>query len=201
MKTVTQELLALRAMDVAALHARYVELFGREPRSRHREHLYRRLAYRIQERAFGGLSSVAKKRLDGLIAEIELPTAPPMRDGLAPGTVLTRVWHDRRIEVRVLDDGRFEFEGASYRSLSAIAGRVIDATGRVVAIGDLFRIQSYTQQEGGAFRWITIPEDVNMIGDEVFDPVQMHKLYDIGQRMALQEPRWLTQLPGRRPDP
>ena len=64
-----------------------------------------------------------------------------------------------------------------------------------------FRIQSYTQQEGGAFRWITIPEDVNMIGDEVFDPVQMHKLYDIGQRMALQEPRWLTQLPGRRPDP
>ena len=87
------------------------------------------------------------------------------------------------------------------RSLPAIAGRVIDATGRAVAIGDLFRIQSYTQQEGGAFRWITIPEDVNMIGDEVFDPVQMQLLYDLGHRMALQEPRWLTQLPGRRPDP
>lgn len=124
MKTVAAQLLALRAMDVASLHARYVELFGREPRSRHREHMYRKVAFRIQERAFGGLSAVAKKRLDGLMAEIELPTAPPARDGLTPGTVLTRVWHDRRIEVRVLDDGRFEFEGASYRSLSAIARKV-----------------------------------------------------------------------------
>ena len=30
------------------------------------------------------------------MAEIELPTAPPARDGLTPGTVLTRVWHERR---------------------------------------------------------------------------------------------------------
>ena len=87
------------------------------------------------------------------------------------------------------------------RALPAIAGRVIDATGRAVAIGDLFRIQGYAQHEGGSFRWITIPEDVRMVGDEVFDPVQMQKLYDLGHRMALQEPRWLTQLPGRRPDP
>lgn len=87
------------------------------------------------------------------------------------------------------------------RSLSAIAGRVIDATGRVVAIGDLFRIQSTTLQEGGSFRWITIPEDVNMIGEEVFDPAQMQLLYDIGHRMALSDARWLTQLPGRRVDP
>lgn len=87
------------------------------------------------------------------------------------------------------------------RSLSAIAGRVIDATGRVVAIGDLFRIQSYTQQEGGAFRWITIPEDVNMIGDEVFDPAQMQLLYDLGLRMAANPEPWLTQLPGRRSEP
>lgn len=124
MKSVASQLVELRALDVASLHARYVELFGREPRSRHKDFLFRRLAFRIQERAFGGLSAVARKRLDGLIAEIELPTAPPVRDGLAPGSVLSRVWHDRRIEVRVLDDGRFEFEGASYRSLSAIARKV-----------------------------------------------------------------------------
>ena len=87
------------------------------------------------------------------------------------------------------------------RALPAIAGRVIDATGRAVAIGDLFRIQGYAQHEGGSFRWITLPEDVNMAGDEVFDPVQMQMLYELGHRMALKEPRWLTQLPGLRPDP
>jgi hypothetical protein len=87
------------------------------------------------------------------------------------------------------------------RSLSQIAVRVIDATGRAAALGDLFRIQSYAQQEGGAFRWITIPEDANMIGDETFDPVQMQKLYDIGYRMAAGPEPWLTRLPGRRSDP
>ena len=46
-----------------------------------------------------------------------------------------------------------------------------------------------------------IPEDVTMVGDEVFDPVQMQLLYELGHRMALQEPRWLTQLPGLRSQP
>ncbi len=87
------------------------------------------------------------------------------------------------------------------RSLSQIAVRVIDATGRAVAIGDLFRIQGYAQQEGGRFRWITIPEDVNMVGEEVFDPAQMQLLYELGHRMALAGEPWLTRLPGRRPDP
>ncbi|HMO45829.1 MAG TPA: patatin-like phospholipase family protein [Rubrivivax sp.] len=87
------------------------------------------------------------------------------------------------------------------RSLSQIAVRVIDATGRAMAIGDLFRIQGYAQQEGGSFRWITIPEDMNMAGDEVFDPAQMQLLYDLGQRMALGSAPWLTRLPGRQPDP
>ena len=87
------------------------------------------------------------------------------------------------------------------RSLSQIAVRVIDATGRAAALGDMFRIQSYAHQEGGTFRWITIPEDADMVGDEVFDPVQMQQLYDIGHRMAVGPEPWLTQLPGRRPDP
>lgn len=125
MKSVAAQLVDLRAMDVASLHARYVELYGREPRSRHKDHLFRKVAFRLQERAFGGLSKVAHGRLATLMAEIELPTAPPpKKDGLAPGSVLTRLWRDQRIEVRVLDDGRFEFHGATYRSLSAVAKAV-----------------------------------------------------------------------------
>lgn len=54
--TIADELAALRRLDVPTLITRYVELFGREPRSRNREALYRKCAWRIQERAFGGLS-------------------------------------------------------------------------------------------------------------------------------------------------
>jgi hypothetical protein len=87
------------------------------------------------------------------------------------------------------------------RSLSEIAVRVIDASGRAAAVGDLFRIYSYARDEGGSFRWITIPNDVDMGGDEVFDPVQMRSLYDLGHRMAAGGAEWFTQPPGVRPQP
>jgi hypothetical protein len=40
------------------------------------------------------------------------------------GTVLTRTYRGRRIEVKVLPDGTFEHEGKPFRSLSAVAKAV-----------------------------------------------------------------------------
>lgn len=85
------------------------------------------------------------------------------------------------------------------RSLAQIASRSIDASGRAAVLGDLFRIHAYAQREGGTFRWITIPRDVDMAGDEIFDPVQMQKLYDLGLRMAGSGDVWFTQPPGQSP--
>ena len=87
------------------------------------------------------------------------------------------------------------------RSLPQIAVRVIDTSGRAAAVGDLFRIHSYAQREGASFRWITIPDDVGMGGDEVFDPAQMQKLYDFGYRKGAAGGEWLTQPPGQRREP
>jgi len=85
------------------------------------------------------------------------------------------------------------------RSLASIAARSIDASGRTAVLGDLLRINAYAQREGGSFRWITIPRDVNMAGEEVFDPAQMQKLYDLGLRMATSGEPWFTQPPGQSP--
>jgi hypothetical protein len=88
------------------------------------------------------------------------------------------------------------------RSLAAIAARVIDASGRAAAIGDLFRIFSYAQVEQAGFQWITIPDDVALGGTEFFDPAQMQALYDLGFRMAAAAGGgWFTQPPGRRNAP
>ena len=40
-----------------------------------------------------------------------------------PGTRLVRIWNDRRYEVIVLADG-YEFEGRTFRSLSAVAREI-----------------------------------------------------------------------------
>jgi hypothetical protein len=87
------------------------------------------------------------------------------------------------------------------RSLTSIAVRVIDASGRAVALGDLLRIHAYAQLEQASFQWVTIPDSVDMSSDEVFDPVMMRSLYELGLRMATSGSYWNTTMPGRRPDP
>jgi hypothetical protein len=83
------------------------------------------------------------------------------------------------------------------RSLGAIAMRVIDASGRAAVVGDLFRIYGIAQREGAGFHWVTIPDDVNMNSDEVFDPVTMKMLYQVGYRLAAAGDAWATRPPGR----
>jgi hypothetical protein len=76
--------------------------------------------------------------------------------------------------------------------------RVIDASGRTAAIGDLFRIYGYAQREQAGFQWITIPDDVVMGGEEIFDPAAMQSLYDIGFDLATRGGCGFTLPPGQR---
>ncbi len=87
------------------------------------------------------------------------------------------------------------------RSLAAIATRVIDASGRAAALGDLFRIYGYAQGEKAMFQWVTIPESVDMRSDEVFDPAAMQSLYDVGYELARSSSGWSNQPPGQRAQP
>lgn len=89
------------------------------------------------------------------------------------------------------------------RSLPAIAVRVIGATGRAAVLGDLFRIYAYALTEEASFQWVTIPEDMDLDADEIFDPVKMSRLYDEGFRIGAARDPWSTSPPGqgRAPEP
>lgn len=76
LSAVATELARLERMTAAELCARYIEDFGKPPRTRHRLWLLRAVAFRAQERRLGGLSGAARRRLDELMAEIEIPAAP-----------------------------------------------------------------------------------------------------------------------------
>ncbi len=135
MKTIPEEIAELRALDMPSLVARYGTVFGRPPRVKHREFLWRRIAWKIQEQRFGGLSDTARRRLDELIAEIDLPIGEATRTVTgrlvsaskprqpAIGTMITRDWRGQQIAVRVVENG-FEWNGVPYRSLSAVAKAV-----------------------------------------------------------------------------
>ena len=129
MKNISEEIEELRKMKVPELLERYRELWGKEPRCRNKEHLWRRCAWRLQEIRLGGLSKVAKDKLEELIGEIELPmterertvTGPLKRprkpDAPLVGTVLVREWHGKRLEAKVVEGG-YEVNGVVYGTLS-----------------------------------------------------------------------------------
>jgi hypothetical protein len=85
---------------------------------------------------------------------------------------------------------------ATSRSLRSIAVRVFDSAGKAAVVGDLFRIYSVSVREGSGYHWTTIPNGVEITGDEIFDPAKMQELYDLGYRTALEGPRWFREPPG-----
>ena len=128
-KTMTEEIAKLRTMQVPELVERYEAVFGKPPRAKNRTWLWRRIAWKIQEQKFGGLSEVAKRRLDELIAELDLPltgerTVRAKVNGTARrgepvvGTTLTRTWKGREIHATRTEEG-WQHDGVVYRSLSA----------------------------------------------------------------------------------
>jgi hypothetical protein len=127
----------LPEMSMRELEAEWRSLMGTEPTSMGRGRMVGTLAYRIQELAHGGLSQVARDRLQEALQEEDVVVdaqgriLPPRRrrgasDAPVAGTRLVRHWRGRSYEVTVLRSG-FEFEGRRYRSLSAVA-RAITGT-------------------------------------------------------------------------
>jgi hypothetical protein len=90
-----------------------------------RELLIRAVAYRMQELALGGLRPDSQCQLRQIVQELKQTgtAARRFRPQLKPGTRLMREWQGRTYEVVVLDDG-CSWQGARYRSLSAIARKI-----------------------------------------------------------------------------
>lgn len=137
-----KELAALERMTVGQLQQRYADVFGEIVRSRHKQYLIRRIAWRLQANAEGGLSERALRRAEELADVADVRVTPP-RCGIsvnaaapvtradAPtrptdprlppvGAAITRKYKGRTLAVTVLADG-FEYAGERYPSLTAVA--------------------------------------------------------------------------------
>jgi hypothetical protein len=130
---VITRLAALPGMNMDELRAEWRELYGSEPPRNNRQFIESRLAYRIQELAYGGLKLETSKRLQALVEELEAESqSPASRRSASPeqnllvGTRLLREWQGIEHTVTVLDSG-FEWEGRPYASLSSVA-RAITGT-------------------------------------------------------------------------
>jgi Protein of unknown function (DUF2924)/Protein of unknown function (DUF3489) len=140
---VLMEIEKLRRASLSSLREKFREVFQEEARTRHREHLFRRIAWRLQALAEGDLTQRARDRAKEIAQDADLRKVAP-RDFFhiegkpvqttpgdrnrrqqdrrlpLPGAMLSRKWKGRTILVEVLANG-FRYENRHYTSLSAIA--------------------------------------------------------------------------------
>jgi hypothetical protein len=123
---VEAELDRLATAPIVELRKGYWELFRTDPPKAFGPDLLRRsIAQRIQEKAYGGLSSPTKRLLAQLVkamaakpnGRLELPRR------IKPGSELVRTWKGKTYRVVVQPDG-FAYEGKTYAGLSEIASLI-----------------------------------------------------------------------------
>jgi hypothetical protein len=129
-ETILARIAALKTTLTPDLKTQWRELFDSEPPPYNRRFLESRLAYRIQELAYGGLKPETRKRLEVLgeqFADRNITSRRIRHDAMPiAGTRLLREYQGVEHTVTVLADG-YEWQGRPYRSLSAIA-RAITGT-------------------------------------------------------------------------
>lgn len=135
--TILAEILALKEASVPELQKRYSELFaGKKASSNNKTYLWQKIAYRIQELEYGGLSEEAQNKAKELTCKYDPINNKALRPNVAakhhlsrdnrlpiPGAMITKNYKGTDIRVKILEKG-FEYNGKAYKTLTAIAKEV-----------------------------------------------------------------------------
>ena len=109
------EIRLIETMSLQELRTVWKARWGLAPRFRSADLLRRLIAWRLQTEVFGDLDDDTRMRLRR--------SAIPQPTGLPPGSRLTREYQGKLHQVDV-GEHTFNYQGATYRSLSAIARKI-----------------------------------------------------------------------------
>jgi hypothetical protein len=107
--------------DLWALWDRY---FPRRPNHHNRDYVQARVAYKLQEEAYGGLKATVQRQLLRIGEAQSKLGKKPNEMRIAPGTVLLREYDNCEHRVTVRVDGTFDYDGRAFKSLSAVARHI-----------------------------------------------------------------------------
>ena len=125
---IASELARLEGLAILEVRQEWRRLHQTPPPMRlSRDILLRGIAYKLQERALGGLSKSTLRKLQSADPDGQsMPQGRRPSASFKPGTRLVREWHDVTHTVVILADG-VEWRGQRYRSLSVVAREITGA--------------------------------------------------------------------------
>jgi Protein of unknown function (DUF2924) len=123
---VSNRIAQLRSLSRKKLIELWQELYGKaSPPEIRRELMVPFLAYRMQEKRYGGLKTSTRSELRRIARSLERkPSAElSIRPRIKLGTRLCRRWRGKMHEIFVTESG-YEYCGIGYRSLSEVARKI-----------------------------------------------------------------------------
>lgn len=128
--SITRQIADMHTMSHPELQSLWTTLYGTNPPAYNRKHLIKRLAYRLQELTYGGLSERAQAKMAAILENSGLDEnagepkkrrrTQTRKDTPVAGTRLVREWNGMSYEV-ICVHGGYEYDGRLYRSLTAVA--------------------------------------------------------------------------------
>lgn len=119
---VLKQIVALESKNVDELTKLWSTFYEYEPMSYSKSYLVSKIAYKIQELAFGGLSVETRKRIDQMAANINGSVVKKKYKPLI-GSKIIKEYRDKTHEIAVVEGG-FAYEGEVFKSLSAVAQHI-----------------------------------------------------------------------------
>jgi hypothetical protein len=121
---ILKQIISLQDKKLSELKALWKKMFDHVPAISSREYMIAKIAYRIQELAYGGVDEVTKDKIQAAAREIKNPKAVRSKKfNPMTGTKIVKEYKGNIIEVLVVSDG-FAYAGEVYKSLSSIATKI-----------------------------------------------------------------------------
>ena len=139
---IVAEIMALKELSIDGLQKKYEEVFsGKKTTSNNKTYLWRRIAYRIQELKYGGMSEEARNEIGKLIREYDPINNKAIRQDAGfengsgkklkvrdsrlpiPGTIITKEYNGIMLQVKTLEKG-FEYDGKFFKSLTGLTKEI-----------------------------------------------------------------------------
>jgi hypothetical protein len=141
-------------LSLLELRHRWKTLFGHPaPKSLRRNFLARAVAYQMQVEAYGGLSVATKRRLREIAKGVRTGDANALlgSNRIKSGTQMIRQWQNTTHTVTALVEG-FEWDGRTYKSLSAVANAITGTNWNGFAFFGIKRAPSGNKNASGPRR-------------------------------------------------
>src|SRR6266446_5206353 len=141
-------------LSLLELRQRWKTLFGHPaPKSLRRNFLARAMAYQMQVETYGGLSVATKRRLREIASAVRNGDANAILGSsrIKPGTQMIRQWQTTTHTVTALAEG-FEWNGRTYKSLSAVANAITGTNWNGFAFFGIKRAPSGNKNAAGPRR-------------------------------------------------